>query len=146
MSEQDVQRRLEAVRLMGKIIATEKGREFFKKTGYESADPIVAVYENEGFGEVLSRIREFPPPVFIMMATKNSVLKVVGISSHEQKISSRCSSNCIPQMCDPASPIGMIFDLIEFTNPPPCCIKLKEWGDELCIVHSSLGGSKFALT
>lgn len=65
--------RINSARLLGRLLSTKSGRDFFAKNGYTSETQIIACDWDDTVGDVLYRVHEYRPPVVVAIGKDDDV-------------------------------------------------------------------------
>ncbi|WP_420097065.1 hypothetical protein [Brevibacterium sediminis] len=94
---------LQAARLLGKLLATPAGRQFFADNDYKSGMPIVACEWEDRIGEVIERAHREVPPVVLAIRNEEDVCMMTIQPGTPDDIEER-------GVAHPNSTIGMLYE------------------------------------
>lgn len=98
-----VERRIEAMRLFGKLMATQEGRDYLADNNHKSGQAVVVADYEELIKDVMPRIRSHRPPVTIALIKDDELLMFsIGPTPEAERVSSSAAS--------PESTIGMLYE------------------------------------
>lgn len=101
----DVEDRIGAIRMVGKLLATSDGRKMFADNGYVSGQTIVAAHYDELIKDVLPRIHAHKAPVTVALIRDDDLFMFT--IRPTQKPARRAATDA-----DPRATIGIMYEAL----------------------------------
>ena len=124
----DVKDRVDAIRMIGKLLATSKGRQMFVENGYVSGQAIIAAHYDETIQDVLPRIRSCKPPVTVALIKEGDLFLFTLQPSRRGSLNGDHHLDGVTN-ADPRSTIGMLYEAIA-QQDGTSTFKITEWDSE----------------
>lgn len=123
----EVKDRVDAIRMIGKLLATSKGRQMFAENGYVSGQAIIAAQYDESIEAVLPRIRSCKPPVTVALIKNDDLFLFALRPTLREGLENGHLDNVTN--ADPRATIGMLYEAIA-QKDGVSTFKITEWDSE----------------